>query len=104
MKTNHRRGFVRDKHLSAYEITHGKFDPEMPRKGGFKGDVKLPTGDGAGINHIGNDYCNGKHGAARSKRGAKKSLRNKIRKTEALHIEQSLEENDFTTTEEDNDC
>lgn len=77
MKTNHRRGF--------------KAVLDRPDAIGYV-NARLPDGLGSVGTSFGGDATNGHRGEARQKRGAKKFLRNKIRKTKTIHIEQSLEE------------
>lgn len=84
MKTNHSRNFVEE--------------PAKPRHGGGYG-AALPAGLGfanAGFNH---DSTNGSRGKSKQKHGAKKRVRNLVRKTEQDHIEDSLEGSAVDTSE-----
>lgn len=52
---------------------------------------KLPLGLGVVSASYGGDAVNGHRGEARAKCGAKKFLRNQVRKTKGRHIEESQE-------------
>lgn len=77
MKTNHRRQFV---------------ETGVKRVRYERREKKLPVGLGSIKVVYGGDATLGHRGEARSKRGAKKFIRNQVRKTKAAHIKKSMDE------------
>jgi hypothetical protein len=78
MKTNHQRQF---KAVGGFAL-RVRYDSQTK---------KLPIGLGSVGASYGGDAVNGHRGEAKVKRGAKKYLRNQVRKTAFVHIRDSSE-------------